>query len=198
LCGYQTLIVRDASKLVAAINGKISEALIAENPPESVDKASREMMLKAAHDKHAWLKLEPGRVSATVPMSWDMAKRSRQNALGVEGLAEILKGLEPPAPSAPSRQQVEQLKLAASFWADNPWSFDQRRDRVVVSLGVGDGEPIRLDCPPTNPREPTTFDAALADYAKTLPVKFRKDVITVEAIIEEFAKQHAGAKRSEK
>jgi hypothetical protein len=191
LCGYQTLTVRDASKFVAGINGKISEGVIADKdkPSDSVDKASRELMLKAAGDKHAWVKLEPGRLSADVPMSPEMAKRMKRSAGGVDALADILKAFDTPAPP---RQQVEQLKSTLSFWADNPWSFDQRRDRVVISLGVGGGEPIRLDCPAT-PREATKNDAALADYAKTLPVKFRKDV-TVDSLLEEFAKQHAGAK----
>jgi hypothetical protein len=127
-------------------------------------------------------------------MSPEMAKRWRRDALGIDAFADIFKALDTPAPPRP---QLEQLKSTLSFWADNPWSFDQRRDRVVISLGVGGGEPIRLDCPPNTPGEATKFDADLADYAKTLPVKFRKDV-TVDSLIEEFAKQHAGAKPSEK
>jgi hypothetical protein len=194
LCGYQTLTVRDASKLVAGVNGMISEAMASGKPADSVDEASLDLLRRAARDKHAWVKLEPGRLSADVPMSSEMAKRTRQGALGVDAFADILKALDTPAPP---RQQLEQLKSTLSFWADNPWSFDQRRDRVVVSLGVGDGEPIRLDCPPNTPREATKFDAALADHAKTLPVKFREGV-TVDSLIEEFAKQHAGAKRAEK
>jgi hypothetical protein len=191
LCGYQTLIVRDASKFVAGINGHISDAVIADKdkPWDSTDRASRELILKAARDKHAWVKVEPGRISADVPMSPEMAKRWRRDALGVDAFADIFKALDTPA--AP-RPQLEQLKATLSFWADNPWSFDQRRDRVVISLGVGGGEPIRLDCPAT-PREATKYDAALADYAKTLPVKFREGV-TVDSLVEEFAKQHAGAK----
>ena len=67
---------------------------------------------------------------------------------------------------------------------------------MIVSLGVGDGEPTRLDFPP-NPREATKIDAALAEHARTLPVKFRKG-LTLEALIEEFRKEHGGTKQPEK
>ncbi|HKI36871.1 MAG TPA: hypothetical protein VKA46_33775 [Gemmataceae bacterium] len=205
LCAYQHITVREVSKLVASANGMISEGLLADEqgPSMALDKESQAMVLRAARDKHAWLKLEPGRLSATVPMTPASARRLKRGVLGVDDLAEVLQalGADKPKPVAPGKPReprvvVEQLHARASLWADNPWSFEQRHDRVTVSLGVGDGEPLRLELP-ARPHAATTVDAALAEHARTLKVKFRKDV-TVESLIEEFAKEHGGTKRPEK
>jgi hypothetical protein len=202
LCAYQTVTVKDASKLVAAGNAMISESLLADRPPEkpgdSAADKDEEMIRRAASDRHAWLKLEPGRLSLTVPVTPDGARRMKRELLGMSQLEELLKQLEPAAPEKPgapskeaqARTQLEQMRSRGSLAADNPWSFDQRRDRVIVSLGVGDGEPVRVDFPAT-PREASKVDGELSDYARTLPVKFRKGV-TLDSLIEEFRKEHGG------
>jgi hypothetical protein len=200
LCAYQRVKVKDASKLVAAGNGFISQAILAEQPPEKPaanagDKEEEELLRRAARDRHAWLKLEPGRLSLTMPATPEAARRMKRDVLGVNRLEEVLKKLDPAAAEkqALARQQVEELKAGASFLADNPFSFDQRRDRVIISLGVGDGEPIRLEMPTKQPREASKVDGELTDYARTLKVKFRKGV-TTESLIEEFRKEHGGKK----
>jgi hypothetical protein len=202
LCAYQTVTVKDASKLVSACNALYSETILAglspKKPADPVVAKEDELIRRAARDGHAWLKLEPGRLSLTLPTTPETAQRLRRDVLGINQLTEVLRGLEPPAPDKPDapakkpspREQVERLKTNASFLADNPWSFDQRRDRVIISLGVGDGEPIRVDLPAT-PRDASKVDGELTDYARTLPVKFRKGV-TLDSLIEEFRKEHGG------
>jgi hypothetical protein len=207
LCAYQYLTVRDASRFVTGINGMISDSVLAEISSESriLDRESQEMIRRAARDGHAWLKLEPGRLRADVPMTPASVRRLKHELLEVDRLSKLREALNPdkPKPAAPGTElelwaTVKGLRDAASFGDNNPWSFEQRRDRVLISLGVGDGEPLRVESPTDQQgRKPTKEDAELAGYVRTLPVKFGKDV-TVESLIEAFAKQDAGTKKPEK
>jgi len=209
LCAYQNLTIKDASKFIAAGNDMVSEALIADEAkkpapgkPEPAnsspfDKESQALILKAARDHHAWLKMEPGRLSLNLPMTTATVRNIKRTMY--DGLSKLLDDIANAKPdAAPTKEQIrdriEGVKSVASIVADNQWSFDQRRDRVIVSLGVGDGEPLRVDLPYAPKEKRTKVDDDLADYARTLSVKFRKDV-TVDSLIEEFRKEHGGGKK---
>ena len=216
LNAYQTITIRDVSKLIATTNDMISESILNEKPaepkppevkpgepkppePKKVDKETQELIRKAARNHYAWAKLTPGQLSVNIPMTPAAARELKRKALGVDELDALLKAwaenkAEKPEEKDRIRNQIDQLKTGLSILADNPISFDQRKDHITVALGVGDGQPIRVDLNSTPPhKEPTKLDKDLADYAKTLSIKFRKDV-TVDTIIDEFRKEHGGKK----
>jgi hypothetical protein len=93
---------------------------------------------------------------------------------------------------------IEQLKAVmpvierlADFLAQTPFSIEQRRDRLIISLGLGDNEPIRFFSPykgqPEGIREP------ILEHAKASKVEMLKDA-TTESVIADFLKKHQAKK----
>jgi hypothetical protein len=214
LCGTQTVLIRDRSKFVEGINALLSKEL-----GKSADRALEQekkgkhvpdielyrALHQAASDKtYAWVRLEPGRMSLTMPGSprlyqpaklafleegADMANFRLLRRLGTG--PKPPPGAKQPPPPTPEeiRQSLQALDRLAVSVSEAPWSLDQRRDRLTLSLGYGDGEPIRFTSP-YFPREPGTRDAELIKYVKTLDVPFEKDGST-ESAIADFLKKHA-------
>jgi hypothetical protein len=170
LCAYQTLNIRDRDKLVERLNGLISAGLntwateqlgnLAGKEGPRPDAETLRMIQTASGKMYPWLRLEPGRLSLTVPATPEGARFFKKDFL------------------TPEKRQL-------AMWVDNPFSFDQRKDRITWSLGLGDGEPIRLVGGVDPPA--TRHDAEIIAHARKLAVPFKKD-LTAEGLVAEFLK----------
>jgi hypothetical protein len=167
LCAYQTIHVRDRDALVARLNRIFDQAMkdfaVREKgnaaDPDRLDDETLRLIERAGEEGFRWLRLEPGRLSFTMPATATGVERIKHNSLkGDEGFVRWL--------------------------LDNPVSFEQRRDRFTVALGVGDGEPIRYVEKRGNP---VGADADLIAHARTLKVPF-KTGLTARGLIDEFLK----------
>lgn len=180
----QTITVTNAKELVEAINASTSEAfaqfaaegLAADRTKEKGrwelwDEESLRLIQKAAQEKHPWVRLEPGRISFTMVGSQALFARMKR---------EMLAG-EPPQLSP------ELIR----FLCNTSWSLEERRNRVTISLGVGDGKPLRL--PFERGKGDERFAKELLTHAKLLAGQFREDA-SADEVIAEFQK-HASAKR---
>lgn len=168
LAYYQPFTIRDRDKFVTGLNVRLSAAL-AEWVNEELKKEEREgpfdketvaKVRKAAGSGYAWVKLEPGRLSFTMPAT-------------------------PATVRALKREQLNSAPEALEWLADNPWSFAQNKDGFTVSLGVGDGEPITLRSPSKAGGGNAKSNKDLIAHAKTLKVRFNNE-LTAEKIIKEF------------
>ena len=82
LCSYQFVEVKNASKLVKAVNAWISRTLVPMRPP-IMSKTSDKMWLKAAAEGHQWLTLDRGAVILRIPLTQeDFIKFKRIGGLG--------------------------------------------------------------------------------------------------------------------
>jgi hypothetical protein len=208
LCFSQTITVPDAPALLADANAMISakmkadtERRLARGPqPPREDKESLNLLLKASSDKgFQWIKAEPGRISVTIPSSPAVTADAKRYFFDVYGLDEMRKEVEllsaakNDADRASLRKEltkhVQMHKVISTFLSEAPLSLDHRKDRVIVSLGFGDGEPIRLVCPmDENPDIKPGQDAALIAHARKLKVPFKEGRDT-EAVIADFLKK---------
>jgi hypothetical protein len=167
LCGYQTVTVRDRDRLTTVLNRVFDREMrnyavrqrAEPDRPLRLDDDSLPLIEKAAEAGARWLTVEPGRVSYSVPMTAEGARRFKRMIFKTD-------------------------ETVVSWLCDNPLSFEHRRNRFTVALGAGDGEPIRyIDAQkgnfPTNPE--------LLAHARKLKVPFRAD-ITAEGLITGFTK----------
>jgi hypothetical protein len=163
LCGWQTITVKDHGKLADDLNVLIT-ARMAEVAEEELttpkaraglfDEVSFKLIQKACKNKHIWLRVEPGRLNLTVPMSGQSASRIKEGLFELDHVEKLQAALAKPfqpkegdTDSETRRKQwlSQQHWLAGrihdrlAFLRDNPVSFDQRAGRVTVSLGLGDG-----------------------------------------------------------
>ena len=69
LCNYQFLEVKNASKLVKAINAFFNRKCVKGGPPRELSKASGKLWLKAAAADHQWLTLDGGAVMVRIPLT---------------------------------------------------------------------------------------------------------------------------------
>jgi hypothetical protein len=208
LNGYQFLTIRDAQKLVAGINDRMSAYLVREIPEtlskpastwEPFDKESLERILKAAREKHPWLELRPGRLSFTLPGAQTVFERGRREVLQFPELEKLRKEAGNPeqaderAALKAMGEAVGRIERNAEWLSQLPLSFDLRKDRMTLALGFGDGEPMILKTLKQS-QEKRPFEKELTAHARTLEVPFR-DNVTVETLIAEFLEQtghHAG------
>jgi hypothetical protein len=169
LCAYQTVNIHDRDKLVSGLNGLISAGMNtwsteqlkkpakAEEPRP--DDETLRLIQKASGKMYPWLRLEPGRLSLSLPATAEGARYFKADALRAE-------------------------KKDLALWIDNPFSFEQRKDQITLSLGLGDGEPIRLvgrmEEPPARRQ-----DAEVIAHARKLAVPFKKE-LSVERLVAEF------------
>jgi hypothetical protein len=195
LNGYQTLTIREARKFVRGANDAFSEHLAREIPEEFAkpkltcdlfDRTSLELILQAAREKHTWVKLEPGRVHFTFPGTQALFDRTKRGALQVPQLEELHKVLKKGEDES-ALTRLAEIQQNAAWLSQLPLSFDVRKDRMILSLGFGEGEPIYLRMP-ENPGLPARRDKELTAHAKTLKVQFRENE-TVESIVAEFLKE---------
>jgi hypothetical protein len=199
LNGYQTVTIRDAQKFIAGWNERIS-AWLAEKLPEELakpkrdddafDKESLERLLQAARKKHTWIKLEPGRISLTLPGTQSLFERGKRESLKLPALErlhqEIATSGQGPgsADRGAQRDAIAAIERNAIWLSQLPLSIDQRKDRLTLSLGFGDGESITMGLP-NEPRTRNELDKELVAHARKLKVPFREG-ITVDSLIADF------------
>jgi hypothetical protein len=70
---------------------------------------------------------------------------------------------------------------------DMPWSFDQRVDRFTISIGYGDGQPIRYSPRRVAFRPVSDLDKQLFGYARKLKVPFTENQ-DVDRLVSQFLK----------
>jgi hypothetical protein len=124
----------------------------------------------AIQNHHAWLRLEPGRVSVTFPRSQPFFKALKR---------ELIRGL--PQDKSDDAQRLREML------SNVPLSIDQRRDHLTLALGLSDGEPIRLDCD-YGPHEAQDVDSRLIQYASDLVGKLEKG--TPENFVADFIRRY--------
>jgi hypothetical protein len=170
LCGYQTVVARDRDRLVAELN-RIGSLAMAEAVREELKKPKRDSsevseeslrrLEKAARDGFAWLKLGPGRLSFTFPVTAADAKNMKEKSLG-------------------------NMRFHEAVLKDNPVTITADESGYHVSLGEGGGKPVRytIRTDGTGTRFP---DAKMIEFAHTLKLPF-KDGLTTERVVAEFLK----------
>jgi hypothetical protein len=205
LCGYQTVTVRDRDKFAAGLNAQTSAGMTAFATqaladPKTVprgwwDDESLRLVQQAGRMQFAWFRLEPGRISFTLPATPAAVRRLKREALNVEEIARLRNELmapgKPAGPPPDARQRVDpflaNLENATGLLADTPLSFDQRADRFTVALGLGGGQPIRLAVPGEPVQAHRKADEELIAHARTLKAPFKAG-LTAEGLIAAFLK----------
>jgi hypothetical protein len=216
LCGYQVVTIRDRTKFVPALNGLIGRSMAeyAERAladprrrADWLDEGSLRLMRRASQKRFEWVQIEPGRFGLTLPATPAAAARLKRAFLGTEELARLRdaasvrlgkKGTDAP-PRAPKLEEVRAAVRAygadrqalIDYLAALPLSFEQRKDRFTVSLGLGEGEPIRLATPTEVGPAPVPGEADLIAHARKLKVPFQAG-LTTEKVIADFLKEAAG------
>jgi hypothetical protein len=178
---YQHLAIRDAQEFVRGCNERISAA-VAKFAAKglALDRATRNAGERAGWDKwdvetlkrwqaastakHAWLRLEPGRISLVLPGTEQYFARLKR-----EFLTEY----------ATNPWVVRLLSGAA-------WSLDQRRHQLTVALGSGDGQAIRVVF--NNDVSGRKYERELLSHARTLAVPFSKTA-TSKSLIDKLAQE---------
>jgi hypothetical protein len=208
LCFSQTITVPDAPALLADANGMISAKVKADTTrqldaiprPQGDDLETIKLMQKASSEKgFEWIKVASGRISFTIPSTPATATFAKRYLFDVARLNEMRKEVELLSAAKNDKDRTylrDELtkslrlhKMIASFLSDAPLSFDQKKDRVIVSLGFGDDQPVRVVCPvDENPDIKPGQDAALIAHARTLKVPFKEGRNT-EAVIADFLKK---------
>jgi hypothetical protein len=201
----QPIAVREPGKLVAGLNDWISASFagLDEQPKDSIwDAKTFQMVQKAARDKHTWLKLEPGRLSYTMPATPGFVTRIKREMVNLDQVAALRKQIdglqEKPdhmkTVAAKWKSDLYYLERSLGFLAENPWSLDVRANQMTFAMGYADGGPVRLQIPGS----PQTMaagkpEANLLAHARTLGAPFRERV-DVETLLSEFQRDHSGKK----
>jgi hypothetical protein len=204
LCAWQTLTVRQAQMFVNAINESLSSSMLEaaaqsladpQRGKDSFDKETLQEIQKAARAKYRWLQLEPGRLSFSLPgtpKTFADIKRQALHGLLVEEIERMVdppKGAEPLTKDA-IRGRIKLLNDGIDFLAETAWSIDQRPDRLTISIGAGQGEPLRMILDNHNPHVPRKQEADLIAHAQSIKVEFEPKQ-TTELLIAEFLKKNA-------
>jgi hypothetical protein len=201
LCFVQSVTVLDAPRMLSEANAIISSEINkmttqvlagTQRPAEWMDDDTVKLLHKASSEKsYEWLKIEPGRISFTMPMSPAGAanvKRDLFRVKDIQALRKQVEGLPHPGRQFDVRDSLLALELVATFFSEVPFSVDQRHDRVVLAVGVGDGQPIRIPAPfdESVPKKGAQ-DEELIKFARTLKVPF-KEGMTAEGAVADFLK----------
>jgi hypothetical protein len=202
LCFVQALTITDVPAMIAELNAMISSevndgtaaVLAGTVKPEAwMDPETIKLLHKASSKKSFdWVKLEPGRVTFTVPMSPAGAanfKRQLFQLKDIQALRKQVDGL--PSPDGRKydvRESLLALELVATFFADLPLSVDQRPDHMAFAVGVGAGQPLRVAAPlDESVKKKGAQDEELIKLARTLKVPFREGM-TADGAIAAFLK----------
>lgn len=191
----QPITVRDPGKMLAGINDMISTSIAASKEPKEKDPTwdaeTFQLLQKAARDKHAWLKLEPGRLNFTLPATPKFVAAMKRGMLGLDRFAALRKQGNT---NDQWKNEWANLERLLTFAAENPWSLDVRSKQVTLALGYGAGEPILLVAPGTpRPRAAANVQAGLTTHARTLGAPLR-DGVTLETILADFQRDAEGRK----
>jgi hypothetical protein len=201
LNGFQAVTIRDAQKFVDRLNEHISASFARDLPAElakprksgdEFDREWGELVLKAARSQHQWLKIKPGRISFTLPGTQVLFERGKREGLKLflqwnsqQSIAKFPQNAEK-AYLAGRSDAKEEFERNAAWLSELPLSIDQRKDRMTLSVGVGDAEPIIVRMLKER-RTQNTLDKELVATARTLKVPFRER-LTVDTLIAEFVK----------
>jgi hypothetical protein len=203
LCLVQSVTIADAPKMLSEINGMISSDVNAmttqvlagaQKPDPLMDEETIKLLHKASSQRNFdWIKAEPGRISATIPVSPAAAANFKRQMFHLKDIAALRKQVE--AGAAPMdekkndvRDLLQAVDFVATFLSDVPFSVDHRSAHVALALGVGDGQPIRIPGPfDEKVQRIGSQDEAIRAFARTLKVPF-KEGATAEGVIEGFLK----------
>jgi hypothetical protein len=205
LCAWQTVTIRDSQKFVEGLNELIStgmkEMAAAElaKTTRQIDGEMFRVLQNSAGANHAWLKLEPGRLSFALPGTPKGFADLKRVALH-DLLVKELEQLASPPPAAASkpltrddiRIRAKNLGSLVKFLSETPISIDQRADSMIFAVGEGQGRPLRLnfaaDLTEPEPVEPRKYESELVAHARSLKVRFSPNQ-TTEALIADFLKK---------
>jgi hypothetical protein len=202
LCGSQVLTIREAKKFIEGVNQIISEeaAEAAEKQlkgtiPRKFDVETLKMWQNSLKNKHQWVTYEPGRVNFTMLGSPEHFRSIKKDAIENVFLADLRLVVDPMRKERPApekiieelRGMIPTLERVRDALATLPWSVDQRKDRITFSLGVGDGEPLRVPSPYSPSMKGRT--EPLVEHAKEMKLGLVKDA-TAESVIADFLKKN--------
>jgi hypothetical protein len=200
----QVLTIKDARQFVDRVNELISEGVAEDleralkdpkTPKEDLE--SLRLIRKAAKERFAWVRLEPGRLRVTVPGTPAFFARARSDVIrGASGFAELSQLLTGPVPPGgrPAdheervRHKVAEVNRFIEAAGQTPWGLEQGPDRLTFSLGLGGGRPIHI-LSPYYPNRPGARADELLGFARTLSVDLKKDP-TADQIITRFVRAH--------
>jgi hypothetical protein len=214
LCGSQIIEVRQLGKFVEAINALISAEFTQlakeklgdeKNRGKDWDVQSLRMVQKAASESFPWIRIESGRVNFTLlgsPTFFAARKREVLDSLITEPLTHLLPApSKAPKPAVVSREQLQEkldeMKLAVAFLTETPLSVDHRHDRLSLSVGLGNGEPVRLNIDygyDKNWKKSGKSDNDIVAHARTLTDRLDRDV-TTETLVTNFLREYAVGKQ---
>jgi hypothetical protein len=200
----QPLTVRDPASFVAWLNQIIAEEAVdvlraepkkkGKKAEPIADEETITVIEKAAKNKFAFLRVEPGRIAFTVPGTPKFFADLKRDALG-GGFDNIKKEVEnlldPTTRDKVKPEQIrklfDNLESEVNLLADTPWSLDQRRNQVTLALGWGDGHPFRLTVESAGRPDgkKAKHNKDLFAFAETLGATVRDDV-SLDQVLEEF------------
>jgi hypothetical protein len=156
LCFYQTIDIPNRLALVKEVNALISEQMAeylaeARKGPHrwlpGWDQESLRLTGQAIEKRYRWIEVEPGRVRFTRPATPTAVQELKKHILSLQ---------------------------MNRYISENAWSFQQHSESVTISLGVGDGEPIRLVSSMEDRLPNGKPESELIAHARTLRVPFHK------------------------
>jgi hypothetical protein len=150
LDGYQKVRIRDLKEFVGQLNALVSTMILKDSAAALFNKTNNDrdedmesrrllrkaLMRKAGQAKPKWVSIEDGRVSFFVPAT----------------------------PASVRRLIRENMESFLRVAGDSEWSFSQRSDHFVLSLGNASATPIRLSISEKKPSK-RTFEKELHTHA---------------------------------
>jgi hypothetical protein len=189
LCVRQAGTVADVPSFLRDLNERVSQSARTDSllTGSWVDDAVRTRLTDAANKGHPWWTVEPGKLHYTLPLTPEHAVHYKRQLFEPTDLNELSTNLtrilfpedgeDRPQPDN-LIQSLRNAQQHVLFLIDNPLGLTQRRDRLTLSLGHGDGLPIDLLGPRLAiPLPPEVRDATvkLEGFARTLNRPFRGD-----------------------
>ncbi len=132
LCGCQFIEVKNASRLVKAVNTSINRHVV-QLTPQELNKRSQELWLKAAAKDHQWLTLDRGAIVLRIPLTQDdfiRFKRQAGKSIGKES----------------SQNAAWELTRLGSILTSDCWAT-WRDDFTIINLGFSGQEMNQIGMP---------------------------------------------------
>jgi hypothetical protein len=196
LNGSQTVRIRNLSAFAAGLNDWIAAEFARHSAEKRAnlpaddfyDLETLALIDRALQDKHVWLKIEPGRISFTMPASDAVITKVKCFIAGGGALARLDSQAQELVPEKlpEFRKAVSEAAREQQALAGLPWGFQQGRKRFTLSLGVGEGEPLHLSF--TSRSRLPSWEGELVNFAKEAQLPIRKDV-TVGSLIEKLQRE---------
>jgi hypothetical protein len=210
LCGYQEIKIRRLKEFIKGLNKEVSKELTQEcgkalaskeKPADGWDLETLRRVNQAAGNKFAWLAVDDGRVSFTMPGTPAFFQKFKRDLL-MSSLPPEFRAPEPlggpilarvrqPRLKLPNEETflrgVSDLERLVRLLADTPFSLEQRPDSLTISLGLGRGQPVQLAID-NGDLGRKQFEDELAAYANKLSPIVDSAMDTRE-IVDSFVKQ---------